>query len=316
MPRYHVLHDTIYHYGAPVSLAQHLLHLVPRETEQQHVLHHELSIQPEPTERRIRQNWFGTEEIHITVSEPHDTLRVLAASTVDLQGRPAAHREAAGPAWEEVVASLARYPGDAPLDAVECTQASPLVPTAESLRAWANPSFKAGRPLLEAARELNSRLFEEFTFDPKATTVGTSVLQVLQQKRGVCQDFTHLMLGALRSLGLAARYMSGYLLTSPPPGKPRLIGADASHAWIALWCPGHGWVEFDPTNDCQPQDEHIVLGWGRDFTDVTPMRGVILGGADHEVTVEVTVMPAELHSLDSLIEEVSNRQDASEPEAA
>jgi transglutaminase-like putative cysteine protease len=170
---------------------------------------------------------------------------------------------------------------------------SPQIPTLPALARYAAPSFAPGRPLLEAVLELNQRIHTDFAYDAEATSVATPLAEVLSQKRGVCQDFAHLMIGCLRAQGLAARYVSGYLLTTPPPGKPRLIGADATHAWVSVFVPELGWVDFDPTNDCLPDTDHITVAWGRDFSDVTPVRGVILGSGDQELEVKVTVMPSD-----------------------
>ena len=154
-------------------------------------------------------------------------------------------------------------------------------------------SFPAGRPILEAAFDLTARIHQDFRFDAKATEVTTPVETFFEKRRGVCQDFSHLQIACMRSLGLPARYVSGYLRTLPPPGRPRLVGADASHAWCSAWCPGYGWVDFDPTNNCVPSDGHITLAWGRDYSDVSPIRGVLLGGAKHSLKVGVDVMPLE-----------------------
>ena len=304
---YHVLHDTRYDYGGAVALSRQLLHMTPRNTETQRSQAHQLIITPTPDESISDTDWFGNHALRMTLYAAHTELRVLAASSVSVDERPTIHRSAAGPAWESVVAELARYPGKAPLDAIEAAHPSPMIPVNETLRNWARPHFTTGRPLLEATRALMAHLFTTFKFDPTATTSNTTVMEALKLQRGVCQDFTHVMIDALRSLGLAARYMSGYLLTIPAPGKERMIGADASHAWLAVWCPDLGWVEFDPTNNLQPSDEHIVLGWGRDFADISPMGGTILAASAHDVEVEVTVMPADNRSLDELIETVNAR---------
>lgn len=301
---YHVLHETVYEYAVPVPLSQHLLHLSPRELAFQRVCSHQLEMEPTAAECQRYLDWFGNPMVWLAVRTPHTVLRLLTASVIEVQPRPGAWRQAGGPAWETVAAAIRQFPGVEPLEVQECVLPSPHVPLNAEVRDWALSSFPASRPLLEAARELMGRIYREFAFDPEASTIATPVAATFQRKRGVCQDFAHLMMSALRSLGLAARYMSGYLLTTPPPGKPRLIGADASHAWVSLWCPGIGWVDFDPTNNVQPDMEHLVLGWGRDFADVTPMRGVILGGGEHQVHVHVTVMPAELRSMESLLAEV------------
>lgn len=304
---YHVIHETVYHYATPVTLSQHLLHLTPRNYDYQHVLRTSIELAPEQTECEQRIDWFGNVMHWLAIRRPHDTLRLIAASTVEVLDRPLLQRTAPGPVWEEVVEYLSAFPCHAPLSAQECLMPSTHVPLLEEVRKWALQSFTPRRPLLEATRHLMQRIYEEFKFDPAASTIATPVSTTFKNKRGVCQDFAHLMLCALRSLGLPARYMSGYILTHPAPGKPRLIGADASHAWVSLWCPEFGWVDFDPTNRQQPRLEHVVLGWGRDFADVSPMRGVILGGASHEVDVHVTVMPAENKVFQGLLEEVRKR---------
>lgn len=313
--RYHVIHETLYRYAAPVSLSQHLLHLTPRDWDFQRLAHFQLDISPDPASLQSHDDWFGNPATWLALRQPHDRLRLIAASTVDVLPRPAAWREAVGAPWETVAARIAAFPAAAPLDAQECALPTAQTPALDDIRRWALTSFTPGRPLLDATRDLMHRLHADFAFDPKASTVATPVSETFRKKRGVCQDFAHLMLSALRALGLAARYMSGYILTHPAPGKPRLIGADASHAWVALWCPENGWVGFDPTNNLQPDLEHVILGWGRDFHDVSPMRGVILGGASHEVEVQVTMMPAESYDFDDLLEEVRGRSLEKKPEA-
>lgn len=305
--RYHVIHETLYRYAVPVTLSQHLLHLTPLDGEYQRLLHHAVEITPQAADYERYADWFGNRTAWLVVQQTHQQLRLISANSVDVMSRPTAWREASGPAWEQVAQSLGNFPSVEPLEAQECALPSEHAPMLEIARGWILQSFTPACPLLEAARDLMARIHTEFSFDTKASTVSTSVAETFAKRRGVCQDFAHVMVSALRTLGLAARYMSGYILTEPPPGKARLIGADASHAWVSLWCPGLGWVDFDPTNNLQPDLEHVVLGWGRDFADVTPMRGVILGGASHEVEVHVTVMPAGLRSLASLLDEVRAR---------
>ena len=188
----------------------------------------------------------------------------------------------------------------ATLEACRYLYASPHVTCFPELEAYARISYTPGRPQLDATLELTHRIFDEFEFDGKATDISTPLEQVLRGRRGVCQDFAQLMIGCLRSIGLPVRYVSGYILTHPPAGKPRLIGADASHAWVSVFFPGLGWVDFDPTNRCLVQHEHITLGWGRDFRDVTPMRGIVLGGGKQALDVQVTVTPLPLVSEGSL----------------
>lgn len=301
MLEYDVHHDTTYHYDSPVLLSQQIAHLRPREVAHQHCLSHVLAIEPPASVQRERRDFFGNPVTAFAVYSPHDRLLVRARSRIRVEAR----------SWPETASSLAweaardhlrdGLSGHAPLqddarDAGQYRFGSPFVPLGEASATYADYAlhcFTPGRPLVEAALALSARIHADFSFDPEATSVATPVAQVFAERRGVCQDFSHLMIACLRALGLAARYVSGYLLTAPPPGQPRLIGADASHAWVAVWCPGLGWVEVDPTNDLQPGSGHITLAWGRDYGDVSPLRGVILGGGGHQVEVAVTVMPLE-----------------------
>jgi transglutaminase-like putative cysteine protease len=290
--RYRVLHTTGYRYSAPVALSRQLLHLSPREFATQRVIEHRLVIDPEPNEQAVSLDYFGNAVSSIVLSSAHQSLSLAAASVIELTPRPRMEEIGPSPAWEEVAARLRANASGANAEPAHFLFDSPHVECSAELQRYAAPSFAPRRPLLEAVQDLNHRIHEEFEFDPVATVISTPLAEVLREKRGVCQDFAHLMIGCLRTLGLAARYVSGYLLTSPPPGHVRLIGADASHAWISLYVPGApngGWVDFDPTNDLLVDDEHITLGWGRDFSDVTPTRGVILGGGEQELAVHVTV---------------------------
>ncbi|MDD2988002.1 MAG: transglutaminase family protein [Zoogloea sp.] len=291
---YTIIHETEYApCGVPVSLAQHLLHLIPRELPWQTRESGGITIEPDLARLSEGEDAFGNPVAWLSLDTPHDGLLVRAESHVTVIGRPLPKAEDS-PEWESVRDSL-RYrpePRDADtLDALRYLYASPRVPRDTQLAEFAQAAFKPGLPLLVATRALMELIFKTFTFDAKATEVSTPVHEVLKKKRGVCQDFAHLMIAALRSVGVPARYMSGYLLTDPPPGKPRLIGADASHAWVAVWCPENGWVEYDPTNGIQPDVRHVTLGWGRDFQDVSPLRGVILGGLAQVPEVRVTVIP-------------------------
>jgi transglutaminase-like putative cysteine protease len=279
--KYHVLHETSYRYESPVALSQQLLHLTPRALPWQAREQHALAIDPAPAETGEREDYFGNPVTQILLAAPHEALRVRAESTVTVQARPA---PPAGEPWEKA-SEAAR--GD--VEAAQYLFESPHVEIFRDLSSYASPSFGRGRPVVAAARDLTRRIHADFKFDPKATSVSTPLREVLAKRHGVCQDFAHLMIGCLRSVGLAARYVSGYILTTPPPGRQRLVGADASHAWVSVFC--GEWVDLDPTNDCLVGDEHITLAWGRDFSDVTPMRGVILGGGDQELSVRVTVTP-------------------------
>jgi transglutaminase-like putative cysteine protease len=287
---YRVQHVTTYHYSDPVSLCQNLAHLTPRNSAFQECFETDLSILPEPAVMSIQQDYFGNPATFFSIQEPHTTLRVVARHVVELTPR-ADFASLASPAWEAVVDELANHGDEEVLLAYAFVFDSPYIQTSEELADFARPCFPEGRPLLEAVLELTKRIHRDFEYDPKATTVTTPLREMFVNRRGVCQDFAHLQIGCLRSLGLAARYVSGYMCTEPPPGQPRLIGADASHAWLSVYCPNLGWIDFDPTNGVMPSDKHILVAWGRDYDDVSPIKGVILGGGEHKVTVGVDVIP-------------------------
>ena len=292
---YQIFHDTCYHYDSPVSLAQQLAHLWPRECTWQRCTEQRLLISPQPTTRRDELDVFGNPLTRLAFERPHDELQVNARLTVEVLARPLADFSVS-PAWEQTRNALtySSQPLSAEmLEACRYRFQSPYVHLKRSFVEFSESCFPPGRPLLLGVQALMQKIFSEFTFDAEATQVATPLVEVLERRRGVCQDFAHLMLACVRSRGLAARYISGYLLTQPPPGQPRLIGADASHAWVSVFCPVLGWVDFDPTNNVQPALEHITLAWGRDFSDVSPLRGVILGGGSHDPEVRVTVMPLE-----------------------
>ena len=287
--KYQVIHETHYSYEAPVALSQQLLHLTPRALAFQKLEQHRVGIEPEPSETAGRQDYFGNPVTQIVLARPHSALSVRAESLITVEPRSAPGNDAP---WENMREQLRRSGGEQSLAAAEFLFESPHVECFRDLANYAGPSFPPGRGLVEAALDFTRRIHGDFKFDPKATSVSTPLREVLAKRRGVCQDFAHLMIGCLRTLGLAARYVSGYILTTPPPGKPRLVGADASHAWVSVYCGSStGWVDFDPTNNCLVSDAHVTLAWGRDFDDVTPMRGVILGGGEQELKVSVTVTP-------------------------
>lgn len=289
-----ILHHTQYRYEAPVLLAQHLAHLCPLDLAGQRVVSHHLLLQPNPAQRSASHDTFGNPRVFFALQTPHDVLDVTADSLVTTLPAPAWPTES--PAWEAVRDAFVYRVGSVFDTASEFTFASPYVPRDDAFVAFARSAFAPGRPLLAASRALMEKIHTELRYESASTEVNTPALQALKQRKGVCQDFAHIMLGCLRSLGLAARYVSGYLLTRPPPGKPRLIGADASHAWVSVYHSGH-WYDFDPTNNrCgvgTPGEDYITLATGRDFGDVSPLRGVIHGGGAHTLHVGVTVAPPE-----------------------
>ncbi|HSI54315.1 MAG TPA: transglutaminase family protein [Ramlibacter sp.] len=289
----HVVHETRYDYAPSVKTAQHMAHLKPQDGPSQRLLQHELEISPEPAQRSEAVDVYGNTRSFFSLKSAHDELKVVARSLVSTSP-PLAPQNAI--AWEDARERL-RYHRAAAYDpAAEFVFTSTYVPRHDQFVAYALPSFTPGRPLLEAARELTERIHHDFEYEPEATDISTPVLEVLAMRKGVCQDFSHVMLACLRSLGLPARYVSGYLLTSPPPGKPRLVGSDASHAWVSVYLPGvkggGEWADLDPTNNRAPGEDYVTLATGRDYSDVAPVRGVLHGGANHQLHVAVTVMPA------------------------
>ena len=294
--RYRVTHETSYVYSVKVTSAHQLAHLKPRNTPWQRVKYHRLDIEPNPSERAEGTDYFGNGVVRFMIDTPHELLRVTAESLVEIDSH-APDAAAGSPPWEAALAAPGVWNPQADLDLEQYRLASPMVPVLPESGAYALESFTPGRPWLEAVLELTCRIHAEFSYDPKATTVTTQVSEVLEHKRGVCQDFAHLMLSCLRSLGLPARYVSGYVLNYVPEGKKRLSGADASHAWVAAHCPELGWVAFDPTNGKLADLEFVTLGWGREFSDISPLSGVVLGGATQKLSVVVKVEPLEAKAL-------------------
>ncbi len=287
--RYRVEHETLYTYASPVARSWQLARLTPRSLPWQRLLSHSLQIDPRPDEFEDAIDSFGNTVTHFALHGAHRRLQVRMHCTVDVAARPALPD--ADLPWESV--RDAQRDSEPPLDlaAARMTEPTPLVPLSEQALAYAAPHFTAARGWLEAVRSLMKAIHADFSFDPEATTVTTSVDEVLAQRRGVCQDFAHLMLACLRAHGLPARYVSGYLLTDHRPGRARLMGVDATHAWVAAYSPECGWVEFDPTNDQLADTRYITLAWGCDFADVVPLRGVILGGDEQTLDVRVSVIP-------------------------
>ncbi len=288
---YRLRHVTRYAYGGPVDLAAHMLHLRPRPLPgAQRVLDAVIGAAPAAARWRDGTDHFGNPVTWLFLDTPHPEFEVTAEAVVEVGFPPPPDPDATLP-WEAVVAAAR---GPAGWAAAEFALDSPMAPAHAGAADFAAPSFPPGRPVLAALLDLNARIRRDFTFRAGVTTVATPIAEVLARREGVCQDFTHLMIGALRGLGLPARYVSGYLRTRPPPGQPRRRGADQSHAWVGSWLgPEHGWVDLDPTNALVVRDEHVVLGWGRDYADVSPVRGVVLGGgAAHSLSVSVDLEPA------------------------
>jgi transglutaminase-like putative cysteine protease len=290
--KFRVLHKTEYVYGESVPLGHNVVRLRPRDTALQTCLSCDLEIDPAPAVRRDRIDFFGNHETWLSVQEPHRGLKIQAQSQVETKPPPPT-AELAGPAWDQVPSILNQRLDRISLEARQYTFDSPQVPLCAELAKYAEPSFPAGAPLPKCAMDLTQRIFKDFTFDNRATTIGTPILEVLKQRSGVCQDFAQLQIGCLRSLGLPARYVSGYVVTRPPPGQPKIVGADASHAWVSVFVPDYGWLDMDPTNGSFPEGEHITLAWARDYDDIIPIKGVITGGHRHWLYFSVDVEPIE-----------------------
>lgn len=282
--KYRIRHITTHRYATPVIYSQQALRLTPRTFGCQRCLSTAITVDPLPATRREQVDYFGNGVVFLTIDMPHRELTVTARSTVDVRIPPPPPADS--PSWErardEIEAAHVEHACD-----------SSFAAASDTVRAYAEPSFPTGRPVVEAVLDLTRRIHADFVYDPQATTVRTAPDEVLELRRGVCQDFAHLQIAALRAMGLAARYVGGYLLTRPPPGQPKLVGSDASHAWVSAWIPGYGWFDVDPTNDMAVGDEHITCAVGRDFEDVSPIKGVVVGGGEHELSVAVDVIPEE-----------------------
>lgn len=287
---YRIRHRTSYRYDVPANLCHNEARLRPLDLPGQRCLSWKLKIDPEPEFHRSRRDSFGNHIDYFSIQRPHPELVITAESEVEVLAHGQLPLETGGP-WEKMKQSLLLSKDAASIDARAFALSSPLIPILPVLADFARPDFPEGRCVLEAVAAFNSRIHREFKFDPDFTTVATPVVEVLDNRRGVCQDFAQLMIASLRSLGLPARYVSGYLETLPPPGKPKMVGADASHAWVSVFVPGQGWTDFDPTNNMRPAERHITVATGRDFRDVSPLRGVTVGGATHHLKVSVDVSP-------------------------
>lgn len=287
---FEVSHRTTYSYRRPVLQSQHLLHLTPRDSQRQTVLRHSILIEPAPATQSDVRDRYGNAVGVLSVVDAHSELIVHARSTVDVRP-PELPMLGLSTPWEQVKGRALVGDDQLDLSVLEFVSASRHTRPFRDALDYARPSFMPGRPILEAAFDLTQRIYRDFRFDAGATDISTPVSHVLRQRRGVCQDFAHVALTCLRTLKLPARYVSGYLLTYPPPGQPKLQGADASHAWFSVWTPEVGWVDFDPTNGVIPTTEHITVAYGRDYDDVSPISGVLFGGLDQRMAVAVDVNP-------------------------
>ncbi len=289
---YRIRHLTRYDYSGPATLSHNESRMLPRELPWQQCLSSSFSITPVPVRLRERIDFFGNRVAYFSTETVHSSLQVVVSSEVQTRARPAQDIFSTV-RWEDAIADVAGALKSGNRDSIDARLfmlESPYIRNQQALARYAEGCFGVGRDLRDALMCLNQRIFDEFIYDAEVTTTATPVLDVLASKRGVCQDFAHLMIGCIRALGLPARYVSGYMETLPAPGQEKLLGADATHAWVAAFIPGWGWLELDPTNGCLPDERYIVLGWGRDYADVTPLKGVMTGGGDHELTVEVDVV--------------------------
>jgi transglutaminase-like putative cysteine protease len=293
--KYRIRHETRYQYAADVVHSHHLLHLVPRMVPFQECLEHEIQVTPENHRRVNEFDAFGNPMIRVELAQPHRELIVISEMQIEVHPRPAVPVETTE-SWEKVRDAFAyhgAWPSRDQLDAARFRHESPHVRLKQSFTEYSAGCFPAGQPLLLCAETLTTKLHKDIAYAPGVTNVSTSPTEVLEKRRGVCQDFAHLMISCLRSRGLPARYVSGYLRTNAPANErgEKLVGDDASHAWVSVWSPPYGWIDFDPTNGCFAGTDHVAVAWGRDFGDVSPLRGVILGGAQHQLSVTVSVEP-------------------------
>jgi transglutaminase-like putative cysteine protease len=290
---YDIRHVTSYSYESHVSFARCSLRLEPKSSDGQELISHSVDIRPRPVERTLRRDFFGTLTESVLIEAAHRHLRIDSRSRVSVERR-SYDRAAESQAWENVRELAFGAASLGPSSPVGYVFASTLVPVLRQLTDYAAASFPQGVGILAGAADLMRRIRTEFKYDPKATVISTPLTEVFERRHGVCQDFAHVMIAGLRGLGLPAAYVSGYIRTIPPPGKPRLQGADATHAWVSVWCGGElGWVGFDPTNDLMVANDHIVLAMGRDFSDVSPVDGIIVGSRKQKLRVEVDVIPVE-----------------------
>ena len=284
--KYKISHKTEYNYSLPVTISQHLIHLEPRLSERQNWLTHSVVIFPNPAYQMSRTDIYGNKVSAFSIEEEHRHFEVIAKGTVEVNAK---EFPKTSPSWEAVKENLSNPVTEQDVEATMFLYASPLVLFDGAIRRYAYNSFTPERPILEAVLELNHRIFTDFKYVQGSTRIGTLPSEILRDRKGVCQDFAHFMIACLRSVGLSCAYISGYLHTRKNEQEPKLIGADATHAWVAVYIPNNGFIEFDPTNDCIAGEEHIIVGRGRDFGDVSPLKGVITGGGPHTLNVAVSV---------------------------
>ena len=290
---YRVRHKTAYAYGDTVLLSHHMLHLTPRSTDRQKRLETRLIIEPEPAGPvGRRRDYYGNDVAIFELTAAHRRFAVESSSLVAVEA-PTLPAPEATEDWRNIAADIANNNDTRTYELIDFAGRNEHSQVVEALRDYVRPSFPEGRPILEAAHDLTCRIHEDFDYVPGSTDVTTSVASVMKERRGVCQDFAHFMIAGLRALGLPARYVSGYIRTVPPEGKERLVGADQSHAWVGVYMRDAGWIDLDPTNACFAGEDHITLAWGRTYADVSPVKGVLTGGGEHQLKVEVDVIPAE-----------------------
>jgi len=287
--KYRVIHRTEYEYTDSATFCHNIAHLSPRQDFGQTCNSHFISVVPQPTVFEELKDHFGNRLQYFSIEKPHKNMVVTATSMIVT--KPQLKENASTSRWDCFATDLSKLPAAEQPAVREFMLASPMIPRLADLHDYARPSFEQNTTISAAAADLMGRIFKEFTYDPAFTTLATPLSDVILHRRGVCQDFAHLAIGCLRSFGLSARYSSGYMETKPPEGSARLVGADASHAWLSVFTPDHGWIELDPTNNQHPDHRYITVSWGRDYSDVPPLKGVIFGGGTHKMTVSVDVEP-------------------------
>ena len=290
--KYKLTHTTNYNYTDPVPVSHNLLHLTPRERNRQHTRDQRILVRPQPAFTGRRTDYFGNPVDYFSIHEAHSKLTVTSNCRLEVTAAEPPNLKQSLP-WKDMADQLKQATTPALLEAFQFAFPSARTRISEELANYARESFHPNRPILDATMELTHRIHKDFKYETASTNVNTRLEEVFEHRRGVCQDFAHVQIACLRSLGLAVRYVSGYLRSYPPPGSPRLVGADASHAWISIYAGEQGWIDFDPTNDKIPSDEHVTVSWGRDYNDVCPIQGVFVGGGNHTMSVSVDLMPLE-----------------------